>query len=654
VVSPPPARASARARSLVALLLAALAVALYLPVAGNGFVFDDRTFILSELRLRDGLSREGVAWALRDATAAMYVPVARLSHQLDFQLYGAAPAGHHVSSVLLHAANGALLFLALAGLTGALWRSAAAAALFAVHPMNVEAVAWVSSRADLLAAFFGLLTLLAWTRALRRPGPGWRLAAAAAFLLAMLSKGVVMTLPFALLLLDAWPLGRLGPGPPPAPAARRATGAGRGGRIAALVGEKWLLFAVAAALVGVSLSLLKSRSQEISVAAFPLPARAATVLVSYVAYLGKAFWPARLAVVYPHRWGAYPWWQPVAAAAVLCALTAAALAVRRRLPYLAAGWLWFLGTLVPVIGFYQARYYEMADRYAYLPLIGLSVALVWGLGDLARRFRHGTAACATLVAALIVACLPASRAQARHWRDDLALFSHALAVTQDNWVARYSVGLELLKRGARTEAKAQILEALRLRPDYADALNGLGQILLEEGDLPGAAARFSAALAAQPDHAEALSNLGLLAQREGRLAEAESWYRKALRQKAALPQALNNLGVILEATGRGEEALERYRESLRQDPGYSHAYVNLGVALLGRGREEEGLAYLRRALEVEPRDAGAHNDLGVYLEGKGRLAEAEIHYREALRLEPGSEIARRNLARLRARRGSTL
>jgi Tfp pilus assembly protein PilF len=640
--------AGARTALTVALLLAGTCLALLLPLSRNGFVFDDRAFILGEPNLTGGLTARGAAWALRDATAGMYVPVARLSHQLDFQLHGLSPGGHHVTSLLLHAANAALLFLALAGLTGAPGRSAAVAALFAVHPLNVETVAWISARADLLAAFFGLLALLAWTRHLRHPGRGWSLAAAAAFLLGMLSKATVMTLPLLLLALDAWPLGRLRR----LPARPGRRGSARHGGLIAALGEKWLLLGVAATLVSVSLLLLRSRSLAVSVAEYPLAARAATVLVSYAGYLGKALWPARLAVFYPHRWGNLPWWQPAGAAALLLAVTAAAVALRRRQPWLAVGWAWFLGALLPVIGLYQARDYSMADRYAYLPLMGLLVALVWGAADLARRLPGGRLAGAALCAAALLACLPASRAQARRWRDDLTLFSHALAVTDDNWIARYSVGLELHRRGATAEARAQMLEAVRIRPQYAPAQNGLGEILVGEGDLAGGAERFARALALEPDFPEALGNLGVVAQRQGRPAEAEELYRRALRLKPALPQTLNNLGVLLEAGGRAEEAVASYRAALGWDPDYADALVNLGVALVGAGREAEGEGFLRRAVAVAPASVDARNNWGVLLERQGRLAEAEAQYREALRLRPGFEDARRNLARLLQGRGA--
>ena len=598
-----------RGRITAAVLLIAVTITVFWPATGNEFVFDDR-LMLTDARTVGGLSREGLARAFTSTESSLYQPLAALSLMLDFQLFGKNPFGLHATSLLLHGAVSVLVFLVLSALTGALWRSFAVAALCAFHPLRVEPAAWVSGRADLLAALFGLLTLLAWDRHVRGRRPLWAALATGAFLLGMLSKTIVMTLPFALLLLDFWPFGRIrvrwgGVMPTQGRGEERAPGLG------SLFGEKAALFMVAAALIGVSWYVLQQGPMVVPEERYPLGVRPATSVVSYVFYIQNTLWPAGLTVYYPHRWGDFAWWEPAGAAILLAAVSLAAVRMARRCPYLAAGWFWFLGGLLPVIGLYQARPYPVADRYAYLPQIGLFVMAVWGVEALGRGRRCRRMASVVAMVAVIVACTLASREQLRHWKDDATLFRHALAVTSGNWMAHLNLGMIEANEGRLATAEAHFRQALRINQSLRAPRVQLGAVLVRRG-------RHDAAIDA---------------------------YQQALRLNPRDPKTWVNLGVAYADAGRDAEAAAAYRRALALDPDIAEGHMNLGNALSKLGRLEEALASYDRALQVSPGKADVYYNRALALEIAGRSAEAARDYRETLRLAPGHAPAREGLAR---------
>jgi Flp pilus assembly protein TadD len=558
------------------LLVAAATATAFWPATGNDFVFDDRSMLLTERRATGGFSGDALAWAVTSTDFSLYHPLARLSALLDFQLHGKNPSGHHLTSLLLHGAVNLMVFLALVEFTGAVWKSAAVAALCAVHPLRVEPAAWIGGRADLLAAIFGILALLAWGRHLRRRSRAWAAVAVGAFTLGMLSKTIVMTLPFVLLLLDYWPLGRLRPDREGRAQARPA---GNGPGIAALFKEKAGLFMVATLMAGMALFLLQRGAVAGPLATYPLPARAATILVSYATYVCKTLWPASLTVFYPHRWGAFAWWEVGGAVLLLSALSAVALLSARRRPFLAVGWLWFLGMLLPVIGLYQARQYPVADRYTYLPQIGLFVMAVWGLEGLVAGRSRNKVLVSALVLALVLACIPASLAQVRHWKDEAALFAHALAVTSGNWLAHNNLGEVLLRQGREEEAAAQFTQALRLRPAYPEALNNLGIVYARQGRLEEALASCREALRLWPGSPGVHYNLGNALLALGRFEEAAAHFREALRLRPEYPEARNNLGAALFRQGDYGAAAQSFREALRLSPDDAETRANMELAL---------------------------------------------------------------------------
>ncbi len=664
---------------ILAALLAVGVLAVYLPATGYPFLqFDDDVYIVANPHVRGGLEAVNIAWAFRRFYHANWHPLTWMSHMLDVEIYGLRPGGHHLTSLLLHALNAALLFLALRKTTGAVWRSWAVAALFALHPLRVESVAWVAERKDVLSALFGLAALLAYAAHVRRPAAGSYAAVFVLFAMGLMAKPMLVTFPFLLLLLDYWPLGRMGRGS----VERSGTGPVP---ILDLIREKLPLLVLSAAVSFLTVAAQREGEALMSLVKFPLSERLANAPVAYVVYLWKAAWPARLAVIYTHPAGGQPAWAWAGALILLAAATAVVIGRARRLPFLVTGWFWYLGALLPVIGLVQVGNQSMADRYTYLPLTGAFIMLAWGAERLGRGRPRLAMALAAGVFVVPVLLAAASSAQLRHWRSNRDLFRHAATVTRDNWTALYNLGTTMAGEGRLDEAETALREALRLKPSFEGARNALAVILDGQGRTAEAVEQLNEVLREDPDHETAHDNLALILEREGRLEEAEGHYRQALRWKpgdvkanrnlsalllrqgrygeaerllaaavAAEPDAADlrdRLGLSLSLLGRLEEAAAAYREALRLDPAIARIHYNLGTALAGLGREDQAVIEYGEALRLDPRDAEAHNNLGVLLARAGRTPAAAEHFAEAVRLDPGNAGARENLARLQARGG---
>jgi Flp pilus assembly protein TadD len=605
----------------------ALTLAVYAPTLRHGFVnYDDPEYVVENPHVRDGLTVANVRSAFTGTHSANWHPLTWLSHMLDCELYGIAPTGHHATSVVLHAANAGLLFGVLATATGATLPSAFVAAAFALHPLRVESVTWISERKDVLAGFFWMLTLAAWLRYAKRPRlPSYALVVAA-FALGLLAKPMVVTLPFVLLLLDLWPLRR----------ERRRPVA-------------WEIAPLVALSAGVSvLTFLAQRTwgAVTSLDTLPIGARVANAVVSFSAYVEKTVWPAGLAVFYPPRSpGA---WQVAASALLLLAATALALRERHRRPYLLVGWLWYVGTLVPVLGLVQVGEQAMADRFTYLPQIGLLVMVAWAAAELPLPRAALGAAAGVALAALAAVTVR----QQVFWADSVALFTHAAAVTRDNYVAEANIGAALLDRGDRDGAIPHLREAIRIRPGYAKPHVSLGKALAEAGDANAAGREYAVALAIDPGNPQAQYNLGLLRVGQGRLDEGIAAYREALRIDPGYTKARHNLGVALAAADRLPEAVEEYRKALALAPDLGVAHGNLAIALERLGRRDEAIAEYRVAVTLMPGDPTARYNLAACLVGAGRLPEAAAELREALRLRPGWPEGRAALAEVEAKLAS--
>ncbi len=499
---------------VVASAIAALTLVVYVRVAGYPFVaYDDPLYVTENPRIQRGLSIEGVAWAFRATEAANWHPLTWISHMADVELFGMNPGAHHTMNLVIHLANTLLLFSVLRTTTGALWRSGFAAALFALHPLHVESVAWVAERKDVLSAMFFLLACRAYTRYAERAGLRPYLKVTGFFCLGLLSKPTVVTLPFVLLILDYWPLRRMGSGGvlaerPPVPVSR-------------LLLEKVPLVMLAAGASAVA--FLAQRGSD-TVSGFPWGIRAAHVANAYAGYIGKMLWPGSLAVFYPFSGGDFSVPGTAGAVALLAAVTLLALAFLESRPYLAAGWFWYLGTLIPASGIVQVGAHSMADRYTYLPLIGLFLMVGWGIPDLIPGWRHRAAALGASAALVLASMTVATWFQLGHWRDSEALFTRALDVTSDNWVAHYNLGLVLQRQGRLRDAVPHYLEMIRIVPELphtaanlARAHNNLGAALDGLGDAEGASVHFRESLRLRPGDPKVMRNLdGTLRRRAGR------------------------------------------------------------------------------------------------------------------------------------------
>ena len=563
---------------LVCLFLVIAILAVYLQVKNHAFVnFDDGWYVSDNYHVKAGLTLENLAWAFTDTQTGNWHPLTRLSHMLDVQLYGMNPGSHHMTNVLFHIVNTLLLFLVFWRMTGSLWRSAFVAALFAIHPLHVESVAWVSERKDVLSTFFWLLTMWSYVLYVERPGMNRYLTALLFFILGLMAKSMLVTLPFVLLLLDYWPLGRIRFGK------LRIDGTGdQGLPIRRLIIEKIPFFALSAAVGVVTLFFQHSRGAVGSLDRFPLTIRIANTLVSYIIYIGKMFWPVKLAAFYPHP-GVLPWWQVTAACLLLVFISFLAIRYLKHRPWFIVGWLWYIGTFVPVIGLVQVGYQAMADRYTYVPLIGLFVIAAWGVPDLVSRLvsglNHKRIGLAASTAALFLILMIISWFQVTYWKNSITLFKHALDVTDNNYLAYNGLGNALMRRGKVNDAIIHLSSALEIKPDYAQAHNSLGNALKIQGRTNEAIDHYLKALEIKSDYAEVHYNLGHTLLTHGRLKEAIVHYSDALRIRPDYAEAHNHLGYVLMRQGKIEEAINHFRETLRIKPDHENAKKNLKNSL---------------------------------------------------------------------------
>ena len=542
---------STRTRVALGAALAALVIAAYVRVAGHGFIdLDDGTYVEWNPWVQAGLTWRGVVWAFTTGHAANWHPLTWLSHMLDCQLYGLHAGGHHLTSLALHVASTLLLYRLFLRTTNALWPSAFVAAVFGLHPLHVESVAWVAERKDVLSAFFWILTTLAYVAWTEKRGTGRYLLVVGLYALGLMSKPMLVTLPFTLLLLDVWPLGRA----------------------KALLREKIPLFALAALSSVVTFLVQQAGGAMTLGERVPIGLRVENAIVAYVLYLAKTVAPVRLLVYYPYPHAGYAGWQVAGAVLLLAAATALALRERTRRPWLAVGWLWFLGTLVPVIGFVQVGPQAMADRYAYVPLIGLSIAVAYS---------------ASFLPALLVVAAGAWTAltwiQVGLWKDDRTLFGHMVEVAPENHLGQGVLGNVDLHEGRYGDAIARYRRALELQPGYPLWESNLGRAYLLTGRIPEAKAALEDALRSDPNHAAAHHQLGFLLATQGDLDGAIAHFEAALRTDPDLHEVHYNLGLALLQKGRVDEAIAHFERSLEIAPNFEQARVQLAAARAARG-----------------------------------------------------------------------
>jgi Flp pilus assembly protein TadD len=603
--------APGRKRLIVTSVLLFLAVVgTFWPALHNSYVnYDDPDYLITNLQVQDGLNWANVKWAFVTTAATNWHPLTWLSHMLDCEIFGPKLWGHHLTNVLLHGLNAVLVFLLFNRGTGSFWRSLLLAACFGLHPLRVESVAWLSERKDVLSGCFGLAALLAYVSYARksartksvtegsshgqpagtfvsRAGFSYTLALVL-FALSLLSKPMMVTLPCVLVLLDFWPLQRT-----------RKLGWGR------ILREKIPFLMLATAMCVVTFLVQRSGGAMEQMSHYGTAHHVANALVSYLRYLGKFFWPTQLAPIYP----VVEQWSPMVvtgAALLIGGVTAACIGLRTKASYALVGWLWFLGTLVPVIGLVAVGEQAMADRYTYFTQLGLALMLIWGGEALTRSWRGRVPVAGVVSVGILLACVAATRQQTKMWANSETLFRHTLAVTTHNYSAHANLSAALEEAGQLEESLFHAREAARLRPDSP----------------------------------EAVSNWGAALARVGRIAEAITTFREVLRLQPKYADGHRNLAIALLQSGQVTEAIEHYAEAVKLSPDQAVRHHDFGIALAKAGRLNEAIVEFQEAVRLEPRYAIAHQNLAQALEQQGRFGEAAVHFKEAARLNAGGKPA---------------
>jgi tetratricopeptide (TPR) repeat protein len=607
---------------------------LFLPAVRNDFInLDDGVYIYQNPHVASGLSWQNIRWSFEHVYAGYWAPLTWISHMIDCSLFGLNPAGHHLVNVLIHAVNAVLLFILLNYMTGAMWRSAFVAAAFAWHPLRVESVAWACERKDVLSGLFWILTLLCYARYAKFGRRGnaalplfFYLLALFFFACGLMSKPMVVTLPFVLILLDFWPLGRF-----------YGTD-GLKGRLGRLLAEKLPFFALALAEC---VATYRDCGAGASTSAEPLTFRLIHSFWGYLQYISKTLVPAKMAVLYP-----FPTHEPVVAglvgAVLVLVCTVAFIILFRHRPYLLVGWFWFLGTLVPVIGIVQSGYQSMADRFTYLPCIGFFIVIAWGMADLAHS-RHGKPILAGCMVLWLASFLILTSIQIRYWRNSITLFRLALAVTTDNYVACTCLGQALDNADDNKDALRYCKEAVRLNPDYAAGQFFFGQALAKTGDATDALTHLNLATQLEPNNADFKYNLGKFLLEQGKTDEAISHFTTVLDIDPDFAEAHNALGKAFLKQGSLQKAADQLSQAVALKPADAQFHYDDGTVLLDESQPAQAIAEFSKAVWIQPNFALAHENLAVALAQEGKMDDAIVHFARVVELQPDDSEARFNL-----------
>ena len=567
--------------------------------------YDDNDYVFENPHVLNGLTGDSVIWAFTTNHAANWHPLTWLSLMLDCQLFGANPGWMHLMNLILHLANTLLLFAVLRKMTGALWPSAFVAAAFAIHPMHVESVAWITERKDVLSTLFLLLTLAAYVSYVKRPGLVRYLLTMLLFALGLLAKPMLVTLPALLLLLDYWPLGRFD-------SHQTIKAASRQKHKSSPVHDKRLplyraiiekIPFIALSIVSSVITLLVQRGvgAVVDINALPLKYRAANAFLSYIRYIDKMFWPQNLAVFYPFDDNSFAFWQ--AAMCVLLLLVISILVIRfgRNQKYLPAGWFWFVVTLVPVIGLVQVGSQALADRYTYISYIGLFIMIAWGLPELLSKWPQRKIALGLSMVIILTTLGICTHQQVSYWNNSITLFSHAIEVTQNNYIAYNGLGFAYSNIGRYQDALESCKQTIKIKPDFAETHYNLGVTYGKLGRYQNAIESYQQAIRIDPNYAEAHSNLGITYGKLGRYQDEIESYKQAIRIKPDYADAHYNLGVAYYKLGRYQDALESYKQAIKYNPDLAEAYYNLGVAYLAIGNKDLALVEYKilKALDAE-------------------------------------------------------
>lgn len=628
---------------ILCVVLIGLTVVIFWQTSHHQFIsFDDPLYVTNNQHVKEGITWKNMAWAFTTATASNWHPLTWLSHMVDVEIFSLNPRGHHLTSVFIHILSTLLLFLLLDQITGALWRSLFVAALFALHPLHVESVAWVAERKDVLSGFFWLLTLFLYAGYIKHRTAKFYLLALSSFVAGLMAKPMLVTLPVIMLLLDYWPFNRF----------KHETaheGIPAGSTLFSLVREK-LPFLFFSALSSVVTMYAQHKGEALkSLDVTPFGLRVGNAVIAYVKYLAEAIWPRDLAILYPFP-SSVPLWQVFGSCLTLLFISVVVIRFRRRYPYLLVGWFWFLTTLVPVIGLVQVGWQSMADRYTYIPLTGLFIMGSWLVPDLMRGWPQRKAILAVVLVGIVFASAVTTWRQLGYWKDNISLYRHTLQVTTGNYPILNNYGIALADQGKLDEATQQYEEALRVWPRSALAHVNLGVALSNQGRFIEAIHHYNEALRLIPNYALAHGNLGRALANLGRIDEAMAQYEEALRIDPSYADIHLNLGLLLQKKGQDDLAFEHYATYLRLEPNSTKGPINMGAELAQQGKLAEAIGCFNQALAVDPDSIEAHFNLGIILAKLNRGDEAMKHFSHVLRIKPDVEAARRWIETLKHRK----
>jgi len=628
---------------LAALALIIVTSAVYAPLRHHDFVnFDDDGYVYLNKHVQSGLTMESIKWAftlIKSDEFSYWHPLTWLSHMMDCQLFGLDAGKHHIVNLVIHIINVLLLYLVLHQMTGAVWKSAFVAALFALHPMNVDTVAWISERKNVLSTMCWLLTMLAYVHYARHPSWYRYLLVFTGMATGLLTKPMLVTLPCVLLLIDFWPLGRLPLAgkqtPLPAPFYSSS--------FARLITEKIPLLLLSVASILASVLSLKGYDRIVSSHVTPFSLRLGNAIISYPKYIVKVIWPHDMSVYYPFP-GVIPLWQVLGALILLIAAFVTILFLSKKRPYLAVGWLWFFGTLIPVIGLVQGGLWPaMADRWTYVPAIGIFIIISWGGASLLQMLSKKKVVHAIVAVSILASLSVASNNQLRHWQNSITLFSHAVEVTENNDVAHYNLACELGDKGKTDLSITHYRAALKINPKYVSAYNNLGNALGAKGRIDDAIKQYDQALRIYPGAIEAHINLGKALGAKGMLDEAMANFHQAIQRDPDRAEIYIDMGKVLTKHKLFDRAMDAFHQALTIDPGLIEVHIDLGMALMEKGRLDEALAQFNLAIQRDPGSARAHNSLGNALAKKGLTGEAIDAFHQALNIDPGLAEVHNNL-----------
>lgn len=607
-------------------LLIILTLTVYWQVNDFDFInYDDPIYVYNNAHIQKGLTLPTIKWAFSSEVAGNWHPITMLSHMVDCHFFGLNPGKHHTTNVIFHLVNTILLFYIFWRITGEQYKSFFIAALFAIHPLHVESVAWISERKDVLSVFFLFLTLWAYTRYIQKKTIYRYLIIVLFFAMGLMAKPMLVSLPCVLILFDIWPLKSI-------QLTNQTTLFSLAHDIYNRIFEKIPLFFLSAISCIVTLSVQQQSGAVVSFEQLTFIVRLLNAIVSYTKYIGKMIWPDKMAVFYPHP-GVPDLWQVIISILLLLSLSFTAVNILKKYPYFAIGWLWYLGTLIPVIGLVQVGSQAIADRYTYIPYIGLSIVVTWGGYDLLKKFRLQKFAYIMAICIVIILSLKTYH-QIHYWQNSTLLYTHTMRVTKNNYVAHLNLGNIMTDNNNFIEAIQNFKAAIRIKPDLAQAHNNLGAAYEKIENFKEAIRSFNKAIELKPDYAEAHNNIGSVYKKNGQLNQAITHLDRAIQINPNYAEAYNNMGNAFEIDGQAEKAITHYKKALNINPDFAVAYNNLGATMFRSNKIDEAIFYYRKALQIKSDSAGIYKNLGDALFRKKKIKEAIVQYKKALQLNP--------------------